>query len=77
MLSNMYAAVGTYRLKAGEARLDFDTLDAAMAKLRDWIEADEIDDDEDAPMFKRYSILVNPPPQPKQDPPQGLRLVRE
>lgn len=77
MLSNMYVACGTYRLKPGEARLEFPTLDEALQKVRDWIEADEIDDDEDAPMFKRYSILVNPPPQAKQDPSQGLRLVSD
>ena len=73
----MYAAVGTYRLKPAEARLDFATLDEALQKLRDWIEADEIDTDEDAPMFKRYSIVVNPPPEAKDTPPQGMRLVKD
>jgi hypothetical protein len=74
----MYAAIGTYRLKAGEARLDFDTLDAALSKIRDWIEADEIDTDEDAPMFSRYSIVVNPPPRRViEDPPKGPRLVTD
>lgn len=74
----MYAAIGTYRVKAGEARLDFDTLDAALSKIRDWIEADEIDTDEDAPMFSRYSIVVNPPPRRViEDPPKGPRLVKD
>ena len=77
-MDHMYAAIGTYRLKAGEARLDYATLDEALQKVRDWIEADEIDQDEDAPMFSRYSILVNPPPRRTfEDPPQGLRLVRD
>ncbi len=58
----MYIAAGTYRNRVGEeARLEFATLDEAMGKLRDWIEADEIDDDPDAPMFSHYTILVNPP----------------
>ena len=74
----MYAAVGTYRLKPGEARLDFATLDEALTKIKDWIEADEIDEDEDAPMFSRYSILVNPPPRRTfEDQPAGPRLVTD
>ena len=36
--------------------LPFPTLDAALAKVKDWVEADEIDDDEDAPMFSRYTV---------------------
>ena len=63
-----YYAVGVYRLPRppGQERasLPFPTLEAALAKVRDWVEADEIDDDEDAPMFSEYVITLTPPPEP-------------
>ena len=63
-----YYAVGVYRLPRpfGQERayLPFPTLEAALSKVKDWVEADEIDDDEDAPMFAEYLITLTPPPEP-------------
>lgn len=42
------------------AELSYPTLDEAMQKLRDWVEADEIDSD--GPMFVEYGIRLEPLP---------------
>jgi hypothetical protein len=54
-----YIAVGVYPGSRADARLPFPTLEAALQKLRDWVEADEIDDD--GPMFCSYGIDIDPP----------------
>ena len=79
-----YYAVGVYNpahpaRRGEEAWLEFATLDEALSKVKDWIEADDIDEDEDAPMFVRYAIARDPPPQPMRVPcPMGhMRLVQD
>ena len=61
-----YVAMGVYPDNRPDARVEFPTLGAALAKLRDWVEADEIDDN--GPMFCRYMLVVDPPiPSPDHD----------
>jgi hypothetical protein len=69
------------------AELSYATLDEAMQKLRDLVEADEIDDN--GPMFTEYGIRIDPlpvgarqeeearelPPQPF--PPSPLKFRRD
>jgi hypothetical protein len=62
----MYIVHGIYSDHKSEnrgkppAELKFETLDEAMRKLRDWVEADEIDTD--GPMFIEYGIRIEPLP---------------
>jgi hypothetical protein len=63
----MYTAIGTYP-DGREAALEFDTLDAAMRKIRDWAEADEMEAEENRKggvcgilgevMFIRYTLVT-------------------
>ena len=58
IVSCMYTVIGT-RPDGNESLLEYRTLDEAMQKLRDLIEADEMDDPAsggDGPMFIRYAI---------------------
>jgi hypothetical protein len=56
----MYIVIGT-RPDGRQARLEYDTLDEAMQKVRDLIEADELDAPVNGPMFVRYAIELDPP----------------
>lgn len=72
----MYVITARYRLKPEEARLAYPTLDEALDKLRDLIEADEVDEDADAPMFSHYIVSVESDDPPEDDKPfKGMRLV--
>lgn len=61
MAQSTYTAIGTYppqspHPKYGpQAVLEYATLDDALQKIRDWAEADEIDDE---PHFVRYSLVT-------------------
>jgi alkanesulfonate monooxygenase SsuD/methylene tetrahydromethanopterin reductase-like flavin-dependent oxidoreductase (luciferase family) len=66
-----YIVVGFYADRKPEhrgkppAELPYDTLDEAMRKLRDLVEADEIDTD--GPMFAGYAIRMDPLPRAEWD----------
>ena len=64
----MYIAIGVYGDGRPEARVAFETLEAALRKLQDWVEADEIDDE---PMFRRYALELDPPLAPKHGDDEG------
>jgi hypothetical protein len=73
----MYTVIGTYP-DGREAKLEYQTLDEAMQKIRDLAEADEIDDE---PMFVRYALQTPtsssaaPPAPPSSGGTFQLRLV--
>jgi len=70
-IERRYIVVGFYTDRKPEhrgkppAELPYPTLDAAMAKLRDLVEADEIDTD--GPMFVGYAIRMDPLPRAEWD----------
>lgn len=56
----MYIVIGT-RPDGREEHLRYETLDEAMQKVRDLVEADELDAPENGTMFVRYAIELDPP----------------
>jgi len=56
----MYIVLGFKDDGSEPAELSYATLDEAMQKLRDLVEADEIDSD--GPMFTEYGIRIEPLP---------------
>lgn len=56
----MYIVTGTYTRNGTNAVLKYETLDEALQKLRDLVEADEIDDQ--GPMFREYGLRLEPLP---------------
>jgi len=59
-VSSMYIVLGFKDDGSEPAELSYATLDEAMQKLRDLVEADEIDSD--GPMFTEYGIRIDPLP---------------
>ncbi len=59
----MYTLIGINHDRT-ESLLEFPTLDEALQKLKELVEADEIDID-DGPMFVRYALEYDPAPHEK------------
>lgn len=57
----MYHVFGIDHRGNESDRLEYESLDAALQKVRDLIEADEIDDN--GPMFRSYGMAIHPMPQ--------------
>lgn len=57
----MYQVFGIDHRGNESDRLEYESLDAALQKVRDLIEADEIDDN--GPMFRSYGMAIHPMPQ--------------
>lgn len=57
----MYQVFGIDHRGNESDRLEYESLDEAMQKVRDLIEADEIDNN--GPMFRSYGMAIHPMPQ--------------
>jgi len=57
----MYQVFGIDHRGRESERLEYESLDEALQKVRDLIEADEIDNN--GPMFRSYGMAIHPMPQ--------------
>jgi len=57
----MYLVYGIDHDGNESKRLEYESLDDALNKLRDLVGADEIDDD--GPMYREYGLAIHPMPQ--------------